>query len=194
MAKKPPHLAGKPLEGALAEPIDILTLGLPAAVAHPDEVKKYRDLKNQQLFDARRAKIPDLARHLGLDPDSDAYRGAGGRETLLEFTLMALARATVLGFQQKKEGKWEASFVFWAMRGADQLKTQGRFENDHDFCVALLVDETPELGKRSRKAELHANARQLQNHISKLRSKVEKAKIEAEKAFHKNAAIQIVKH
>jgi hypothetical protein len=194
MAKKLPHLAGKPLEGALAEPIDILTLGLPAFAGAPGEVEKYRDLKNQELLDARRAKIPALARHLGFDPESDAYRGAAGREMLLEFTLMALANATVLGFQRKKEGKWEASFIFWAMQLADQYKKNGRFENDYKFCIAFLVGEDPGLLKRSKKPELQSNARQLRNHISKARSRFEKAKKLAETTFHKNATVGIVKH
>jgi hypothetical protein len=194
MARKLPELAGKPLEGALAEPIDILKLGLPAWAAPPDEIENYRELKGRELFDARRAKIPDLARHLGLDPDSDGFRGAGGREFLLELTLMALARATVIGFQEKKEGKWEASFVFWTMHLADRHKAQGKFDNDYDFCVAYLAAETPELAKRTKKTELHAAALQLRNRISEARSTFEKAKKLAERDFHKNAAIGIVKH
>jgi hypothetical protein len=194
MSDKPLRsLNGKKLEGALAEPIDLMRFELVPGVHSQDEIEAYRSSKNRELFDLRRAKIPDLARHLGLDPASDAYRGADGRELLLELTLMLLARETVIGFQQKDEGKWPRARVFWALQSIDALKKSGRFKDDLTACESLLRFERPELAKRSAKAELKAEAIQFRNRITKLRSALERAKKLEEKTFHKKPRLRIVK-
>jgi hypothetical protein len=195
MAKKPPHLAGKPLTGALAEPIDIVTFGLPEAIAAPGEFEKYKEAKNRALFEARRSKIVDLAKHLGLDVENNAYTGSGGREFLLECTLMALADAAgVPGFQKKNEGKWPDGFIFWVIQGIERAKLLGRFVSDHESCKEILVQENPGLAKRARKSELDALANQLENRVSILRSTFKKAKNEDKTALHKITPLGIVKH
>src|SRR5882757_9003343 len=169
-------LNGKKLEGVLAEPIDLVRFGLIPGLHSQDEIEAYRSREAHDLFDLRRAKIPLLARHLGLDPDSEAYRGAGGRELLLELTLMALARETVMGFQEKKEGKWPRARVFWGLQSIDAAKKAGVFKNDLTACESLLKFERPELVKRSAKAELKAEAIQFRTRITKMRALLERGK------------------
>lgn len=186
-------LNGKKFEGVLAEPIDLIRFDLVPGLHSQDEIEAYRSRKNSELFDLRRAKIPDLARHLGLDPDSDAYRGADGRERLLEFTLMAIARETVIGFQQRKEGKWPRARVFWGLQAIDASKKAGVFKNDLTACENLLKIERPELAKRSAKAELKAEAIQFRTRITKLRALLERVKKLEEKTLHKQPHLRIVK-
>jgi hypothetical protein len=186
-------LNGKKFDGVLAVPIDLVRLELVPGVHSQDEIVAYQAKKDRELFDQRRAKIPDLARHLGLDPDSDAYRGADGREMLLEFTLMALARETVIGFQQRKEGKWPRARVFWGLQSIDALKEAGIFKNDLTACESLLKVERPELAKRSAKAELKAEAIQFRTRITNLRALLERGKELEEKALHKKPRLRLVK-
>jgi hypothetical protein len=194
MADKPlKSLNGKKLEGALAEPINLISFELVPGVHSQDEIDAYRSRKARELFDLRRAKIPDLARHLGFDPDSDAYRGAGGRELLLELTLMALAREKVVGFQQKREGKWSSARVFWGLQSIDAAKKAGLFKDDLTACESLLKFERPELAKRSAKLELKAEASQFRNRITKLRAALDRAIKLEEKTFHKKPRLRIVK-
>lgn len=192
MPKKAPELAGKPLSGALAKPIDLVMVGLHDAIHGAEAVQKYNERKGRELYAARKAKIDDLARHFDIDPDR--FQIAMGRELLLELTLMALANATVIGFQQKKEGKWPRSKLFWIMQAVDIMKREGKYSKDLDACAAYLKIEKPDLAKRSAKAELMAEARQLQNRITNMRSAFEKGKIAFEKQLHKNTPLKIVKH
>lgn len=194
MPKKTSKLAGKTLTGDLAEPIDLINFGLIKGVHSEQEIEDYRQRQSQKLFDARRAKIPDLARFLGLDPDNPGYSGPGGREFLLELTLMALAREIVPGFQEKKEGKWPRSHIFWLVQAIGPKNAAGKYEKGHKACVTYLISERPELSKRANKKELDAEVLQLQNRLSDLRSTMEKAKKLAEEEFHKNNAGKIVKH
>ncbi|HEY5036064.1 MAG TPA: hypothetical protein VII74_02905 [Chthoniobacterales bacterium] len=194
MTDKPlKSLNGKKLEGVLGEPIDLISFELVPGLHSQAEIEAYRSRKHRELFDLRGAKIPDLARHLGLDLASDAYRGADGRETLLEFTLMALAKETVIGFQQKREGKWPRARVFWGLQSIDALKKAGVFKNDLTACESLLQAERPELAKRSAKAELKAEAIQFRTRITTLRSALNRAKKLEEKTFHKKPRLRIVK-
>jgi len=186
-------LNGKKFEGVLAEPIDLVMFGLIPGVHSQEEIDAYKAKTSSSLFDQRRAKIPDLARHLGLDPDSDAYRGADGREMLLELTLMALARATVRGFQEKKEGKWPRARVFWGLQSIDIMKKAGVFKNDLTACESFLKVERPDLVKRSAKAELRAEAIQFRTRITELRVSLSKAKKLEEKVLHKKPSLRIVK-
>ena len=186
-------LNGRKFEGVLAEPIDLVRFDLVPGIHSQDEIEAYHSRKNFELFDRRREKIPDLARHLGLDPDSDAYRGADGRERLLEFTLMALARETVIGFQEKKEGKWPRARVFWGLQAIDAAKKAGSFKNDLAACESLLKIERPELAKRSAKAELKAEAVQYRNRIENLRGQLKLLKKLEEKTLHKKPRLRIVK-
>jgi hypothetical protein len=186
-------LSGKKFEGVLAEPIDLIMFDLVPGVHSQDEIEAYRSRKDRELFDLRRAKIPDLARHLGFDPDSDAYRGADGREMLLEFTLMALARETVMGFQQKREGKWPRARVFWGLQSIDVMKKAGVFKNDLMACESLLKTERPELAKRSAKAELKAEAIQFRTRITAMRALLDRGKKLEDRALHKKPALRIVK-
>jgi hypothetical protein len=194
MTDKPlKSLSGKKLEGVLAEPIDLISFELVPGLHSQDEIEAYRSNQAHKLFDLRRVKIPDLARHLGLDPDSDAYRGADGRERLLELTLMALARETVIGFQQKREGKWPRARVFWGLQAIDASKKAGIFKNDLAACESLLKSERPELAKRSAKAELKAEAIQFRTRITKLRALLERGKKLEERELHKKPRLRIVK-
>jgi hypothetical protein len=193
MTAKPKSLNGKKFEGVLAKPIDLISYELIPGVHSQDEIEAYRSRKHAELFDARRAKIVDLARHLGLDPESDAYRGADGRETLLEFTLMALARETVIGFQEKKEGKWPRARVFWSLQAIDTMKNAGVFKNDLAACESLLKFQQPELSKRSAAPKLKAEAKQLRTRITNLRSALSKAEKLAAQRLHKKPQLRIVK-
>jgi hypothetical protein len=92
----------------------------------------------------------------------------GGRETPRR--LCELAAVTVPGFREKKRGKWPRDLLLPLLHAIDEMKERGTFTNDLAACKDYLKRERPELAKRINESELNAEAAQLQNRISNLRS------------------------
>lgn len=191
MTDKPlKSLNGKKFEGELAEPIDT-GLFMPLGGDDPTWLL-YLRTRARMLSEQRRAKMPALARHLGINVNdfnlSDPANGVG---LLMFYAVIAenLAGHVVPGFAEKERGKHPQEIVRLIRRAVDAAKEAGKASSDLDFCSSFLKHETPDLARPGNKSELARRARSLCNLVAKDRASAARA----EKAVHKKARLRVVK-
>jgi hypothetical protein len=194
MADKPlkplKSLNGKKFEGALAEPIDT---GMFMPIRPDDPAwPQYLQAHAMMMSTQRMAKMPALARHLGIDVDhynlSDPSNGLG-LLMLCGSIAQELAGRVVPGFQEKPRGKNPREVVAFIRMAVDAMKAGGKASSDHEACKSFLKFETPDLARPGNRTELNKRARSLANLIAKDRTTAAKA----EKALHKKPRLSVVK-
>jgi hypothetical protein len=183
MADKPLRsLNGKKFKGVLAEPIDHgLYMPLTQLLQRDDQVwRPFLRARARIMSDQRRAKMPALAEHLGIDLKifnlSDPSNGTG---LLFLYTAIAenLAGLVVPGFMEKPRGKHSPEIVEYTRLAADLAKTHGKVACDLDFCREIIKIETPDLARPGRKSELEKKAKTLRNLIARDRASAARARL-----------------
>jgi hypothetical protein len=175
-------LNGKKFTGSLATPIDhgffmpidaTISSSLPESPDWPEYLKRSK----QELHRQRMAKMPDLARHLGIDIEqfnlSDPSNGFG-LSMLLGAIALKLASHVVPGFQEKPRGKHPREIVRFTRRAIDAAKAARKDLSDLDVCREIIKLEQPELARPGKKGELERKAKSLRNLVSKDRASAER--------------------
>jgi len=172
MSDKPlKALNGKKFEGALAEPIDT-GLFMPLLVDAPGWPEYFTE-KDKILRARRLAKMPELARHLGINLEpfnlSDPANGFG---LMMLYAVVAekLAALVVPGFREKSRGKNAREVVRFTRMAIDAAKALGKTPSDLDACRDILKLETPSLARAGNKSALEKKAKSLRNLVAKDRA------------------------
>lgn len=175
MASNPvKSLNGKKLSGELLKPIDH-GLYMPL---DPDSPPNYLAEVSKELRRQRMAKMPALARHLGIDVDAldlstdDSLDWA----ILLRAVALDLAAAVIPGFQEKPRGKHPREIIRLGRVTIDALKMRKPGISDFDACREIVKLERPEMASPGRQSELDAEARQMMNRVSADRQGAQKRK------------------
>jgi hypothetical protein len=149
MTDKPlKNLNGKKFEGVLAEPIE---LGMFMPVRQDDPAwPTYLKAHAVALSSRRRAKMPELAHHLGVDAGDieEALLESGLPDTFgaaLFYYAIAekLAAHVVPGFQEKSRGKQPREIIRFIREAVDVMKEHGKAGSDLEACRNFLKFETP---------------------------------------------------
>jgi hypothetical protein len=191
MTDKPlKSLNGKKFEGVLAEPIDT---GMFMPVRLDDSAwPTYLQAHTMAMISLRLAKMPALARHLGIDVElynlSDPSNGLG-LMMLYGRIAQELAGHIIPGFMEKPRGKHPREIVRLIRRAVDAMKEHGKAGSDLEACRNFLKFETPDLGRPGKKSELEKKARSLCNLVAKDRANVRRT----EKPLHKKLRLRVVK-
>jgi hypothetical protein len=154
--------------------------------------QKYLLESHEELRRQRMAKMPDLARHLGIDVEQfglpDPANGIGLMMLYAQIAL-DLASQAVPGFQEKPRGKHPREVIRLIRKAVDVMKENGKVKSDLDACRNFLKFEKPDLARPHNQTELEKKAESLCNLISKDRANAERA----ESALHKKPRLRAVK-
>jgi hypothetical protein len=147
--------------GELAKPIDIPSLW---GLLNP----KPLDERWVEVSKARIAKLPALARALGLPPEPRE----AAREAWYAAIAVELAALVCPGFQVKLPSSklFHRGNIGWWFVLIEKWKRDGRFKSDLEGCAEILKLTQPELARPHNKAELRQRARTFANLITKERS------------------------
>ena len=147
--------------GELARPIDIPSLW---GLLNPKPLEE----RWAEVLKAQEAKLPALAKALGLPP---APREKS-REAWYAAIAIELAAVVCPGFQVKPPSSnlFHRENIWWWLPFIDKWKRDGRFKSDLEGCTQILKDTQPELDRPHNKAELRQRARTFANLISKERT------------------------
>jgi hypothetical protein len=143
--------------GELARPIDIAGIWGLLNPKPPEE--RWADVREAQV-----AKLPALARALGLQP--------GPREGALEAwyatIVLELAALVCPGFQVKLPSPklFNPTNIKWFFNFIEKWKGDGRVKSDLEGCTQILKFAEPELAQPHNKTKLRQQARTLANLIS----------------------------
>ena len=190
MTDKPlKSLNGKKFDGPLATPIDtgfFFPLGLPK-----DQWQQYIDKHLDELHRRRIAKVPYLARHLGIKfehldlskyPDMVAFYGC---------IVENIARLLIPGFEENKDGKWPRAIVRRALEEIERGKRLGEYASDLEGCKYMMMLIEPDLARPRNKSQLEQRAKTLRNLVAKQRAGLKRD--HAAKTLHKKPSLRIVK-
>lgn len=108
MDKSLKSLNGRKFAGALAEPIDT---GVVFPLGRKDLWQEFSDKHFEELRRQRMAKMPDLARHLGIKFEHLDLSRQADMVSFYGCIAENLARLLVPGFQEKRAGRWPAEIV-----------------------------------------------------------------------------------
>lgn len=190
MTDKPlKSLNGKKFTGALAEPIDT---GVIIPLNRKDLWPEFLERRHAELRRQRMAKIPDLARHLGIKFDHLDLENHSDLLSLYGSITENLATLLIRGFQEKQAGRWPDELVMQILVAIEKGKQLGTFASDKDGCKEILKQLEPKLGRPGNRTELDHKVRSLENRVSKLRAKL-KREHAAKKPVHKKPRLRIVK-
>jgi hypothetical protein len=162
-------LKGKKLSGSLAAPIDTGVI-----VPNPREdlceqrrapfVERHR----AELRRLRMAKIPDLARHLGINFEHLDLTKPDEMTALCVDTALSLAGQLIPGFQEKGAARiWSDASIFNILIDVEQQKQRGEIATDLEGCMLKISELYPETKSRSERTR---KAKTLQNRIAGLRA------------------------
>jgi hypothetical protein len=179
-------LNGKKFEGVLAAPIDT---GIIFPFRPKDLWQEFSDKNYDELHRQRIAKMPYLARHLGIQFEGLDLSSYAGMAAFYGCIAENLARLLVPGFQAKREGKWPRDFICYVLRGVDHWKEAGRYSSDLEACLAFLKMDEPDLARPARKSALVKKAKRLRNLVCRERQR----KRAALNPVHKKPTLRIVK-
>lgn len=177
MASKPAKsLNGKKLSGELLKPIDH-GLYMPPDPNSPERPNYLAEI-NKELRRQRMAKMPDLARHLGIDIGALDLSTDDGPDwaILLGAVALGLAAAVIPGFQEKLRGKHPREIIRLGRVTIDAVKMRKPGISDFDACREIIKLERPEMASPGRQNELDAEARQMMNRMSADRQAAQKRK------------------
>jgi hypothetical protein len=181
-------LNGKKLTGPLAKPIDT---GIIFPLHRKDLWQEFSDKDHDELRRQRIAKMPYLARHLGIQFEHLDLSSHAGMVSFYGCIVENLAALLIPGFQKKKQGKWPAEIVVRTLVYIEKGKQSGEFENDLDGCMWAIKATEPELARAKNRTELVRKAKTLRNRVAKQRAKFKRD--HAAKRLHKNPSLRIVK-
>jgi hypothetical protein len=181
-------LNGKKFEGPLATPIDT---GIIFPLGRKDLWPEYSDKNFDELCRQRTAKMPYLARHLGIQFEHLDLSSHAGMVSFYGCIVENLAALLIPGFQAKKRGKWPAEIVVRILVAIEKGKQGGEFASDLEGCICVMKLEEPELARPQNKTELVRKAKTLRNRVAKQRAKFKRA--HAAKTLHKKPSLRIVK-
>jgi hypothetical protein len=143
--------------GELAKPIDIPGLH---GLLNP----KSWDERWAEVLEAQIAKLPGLARELGLPPGPRE----GAAEAWYASVLLGLAVLVCPGFQVKLPSSklfHRRNIGFW-FAFIEKWKRDGRVKSDLEGCTEILELAQPELAQPRNKEKLRGQARTFANLIS----------------------------
>ena len=104
----------------------------------PRDKAKWPEFAQQQaddLFRQRKAKIPLLANHLGIDFDHLDLTNYADLALFYGSLAIRLAIELVPGFQEAKAGKWPREIVMWTLVACEHLKSEGKVNSDLTVCL-----------------------------------------------------------
>jgi hypothetical protein len=162
--RKRPQLT---FNGELAKPIDTGVI-IPWDRKYWDE---YIAKRQDKLFKLRMAKMPELARQLGIK--FDHLDLADFRDLTAFYGHVALNLAVWFGIPgfQHAEPKWPPELVAAVLEECEKAKQSGTAESDLVVCLGVVQVLYPELcGNRSRDSAKTV-ARQLRNRVTALRAR-----------------------
>jgi hypothetical protein len=145
--------------GELARPIDI-----PWSFLNPKSLEE----RWPEVFEARVAKLPALAKALGLPPRP---RGAA-REAWCAEIALELAVLVCPGFQVKPPSSklFHRGNIGWWLAFIDKWKRDGRVKSDLEGCTKILKLWQPELAQPHNRTKLRQQALTFANSIARERT------------------------
>jgi hypothetical protein len=161
--------------GVLAEPIDDIETLMPKPypMGSP-ESEKWLRRRAHRLYQLRIAKMPELARQLGMPVDTyDRTTKDGLMRFYTHLALKLAVKLEIPGFMQANR-KWPPELVYWALVDGDARRTRGERDPDFTSCLDLIQHWDPRLRQRGKKAAANQRAKTLRNEVSKLRQRVKK--------------------
>ena len=181
-------LKGKKFTGPLAEPIDTDII---VPLNRKDLWKEYSDKRLAELHRLRMAKMPHLARHLGIQFEHLDLTKHADMVSFYGCIAENLAVLLIPGFQEKRAGKWPADMVMQVLVTIEKGKHLGSFSSDLEGCKAVLKQMEPKLASLANRTQLNGSALTLQNRVVALRTKLKRD--HAKKQLHKKQRLRIVK-
>jgi hypothetical protein len=176
-------LKGKKLSGPLATPIDTGILG-PLARRdltgeyigqRLDEIQlRHAERHPAELHRQRMAKIPDLARHLGIKFEHLDLTKDGDRASFYGSVIETLAALLIPGFQEVRAGKWPREMVVEILFTIENQKNLGKIASDLDGCMMVIEQLEPEKARPKNKSELIRKAKTLRNRVSIQRAELKR--------------------
>jgi hypothetical protein len=160
-------LKGKKLSGPLATPIDT---GKIIPLPREDLWAKYFEQHRADLHRQRIEKMPELARHLGINFEHLDLTNSDDVASLYSCIALELATLLIPGFQEKTGGLWRRSKYFIILVEIEKLKYLGTITSDFDGCKMYLTQKDPKLARPHSETELDQKARTLQNRVTAMRS------------------------
>jgi hypothetical protein len=165
-------LKGKRLSGPLATPIDTSAI---IPLSRDDLWAEYFERHFADLRRQRMAKMPELARHLGINFEHLDAANPDDMVLLCSCIGLELARLVIPGFQEKPGGLWRRSKDFAILVEIEKLKQRGTITSDFNGCIMYLTKRDPELARPHNETELKQKARTLQNRVAGLRAELKRA-------------------
>jgi hypothetical protein len=176
MAKRPVEfLNGKELAGELTQPIDHgLYLPFLGAVGSPE---KYLAERKKELRQRRTAKMPALARHLGIDVERFNLSPENGLGWMMLYAVIAerLTEELIPGFQEKSRGTLPREVLGQARIAIALLRLNGRAQSQLEACEEIIKLWNPELAKPGCKSELRRKADSLRVRVAEDRVRTRKS-------------------
>jgi hypothetical protein len=180
-------LKDKKLTGPLVTRIDT---GIILPLGRKDLWQELSDKHCAELRRQRIAKMPYLARHLGIQFEHLDLSSHAGMVSFYGCIAENLAALLIPGFQPKKAGKWPAAVVVGILVVIEKGKQRGEFASDLDGCIWAIKDTEPEMARPKNKGELVRKAKTLRNRIAKQRAEFNRAHA---KTLHKKPRLRVVK-
>jgi hypothetical protein len=177
--------------GILAEPID---RGFETLIPKPyptgsPEAEEWIDRQARLMFRQQIAKIPKLARQLGMQLSEFDFATPDGLTVFLMDLVLRLAlKLEIPGFMLPKS-KWHRQIVYWALLDGDARRAHGERDPDLTACLNSVQRWDPKLRRNGQKTAAIRRAKTLRNEVSKMRRKL-KAQAEA----HHRRIREVVTH
>jgi hypothetical protein len=170
-------LNGKELSGELTQPIDRgLYMPFLGAVGSPDGAK-YLAERKKELRRLRAAKMPALARHLGIDVDRFNLSPENGLGWMMMYAVIAerLTEELIPGFQERSRGILPLEVLGQARIAIALLKLQGKVKSQLEACEEIIKLWNPELAKPGCQSELKRKADSLRVRVAEDRLRTRKS-------------------
>ncbi|HEX4410556.1 MAG TPA: hypothetical protein VH206_17430 [Xanthobacteraceae bacterium] len=170
---KKKQLAGIELSGTIAKPIDDTSLILPfIRDLDSPEFKTALNERADRLHQLRIAKLPELARQLGMAVERyDFSTHSGLMVFYAQIALNMAVKFQIPGFLEVK-AKWSREIVKLAMDGGDARKRLGLSNPDLEACLIVVQGLDSELTRPGRKTAAIKRAKTLRNLVSILRRRL----------------------
>ena len=170
-------LNGKELAGELTQPIDHgLYMPFLGAVGSR-EWAKYLAERKKELRRRRTAKMPALARHLGIDVDRFNLSPENGLGWMMLYAVIAerLTEELIPGFQEKSRGTLPREVLGQARIAIALLRVKGNVQSQLEACEEIIKLWYPQLAKPGCKSELKRKADSLRVRVAEDRVRTRKS-------------------
>jgi hypothetical protein len=116
------------------------------------------------------AKMPDLARHLGVKFEHLNLTKDADRALFYGSIAENLAALLIPGFQETRAGKWPFEMVFQILCVIQDQKRCEIIGSDLEGCIEIIKQIDPELARPQNRSQLEKKARSLRNRVARERA------------------------